>query len=128
MFSLRDTLAAVLLGVQMPSNDSNNNPAPVAKKGKKKSHKKKSKKSKPEIQQSQEEDDDNDYESLSDSSDKEQQDDEEELIPGVSVVASSTQGQSESTKLAAAMIYHYESTQLGEKYSYMGIMIMLTNS
>lgn len=114
MFSLRDTLAAILLGVQMPGNDSNNNPVPTAKKGKKKSHKKKSKKSKAEINQTQEDDDDNDYESLSDSSEKGQLDDEEEeFIPGVSAAVTSGQTQNESTKLAAAMIYQYESTQLG---------------
>jgi len=110
MFSLRDTLAAVLLGVQMPSNDSPTTSATGAKKGKRKSNKKKSKKPKAEVRQQAEEDDDNDYESLSDSSEK--ADDDEEVFPGVSVV--STQGPSESAKLAATMIYYYESTQLGK--------------
>lgn len=111
MFSLRDTLAAVLLGVQMPSNDSPTTSATGAKKGKKKTNKKKSKKPKAEVRQQAEEDDDNDYESLSDSSEK-ADDDEEEVFPGVTVA--STQGPSESAKLAATMIYNYESTQLGK--------------
>lgn len=113
MFSLRDTLAAILLGVQIPSNDSpSSTSATGPKKGKKKANKKKSKKTKVEVRQQADEDDDNDYESLSDSSEK-ADDDDDEVFPGVSVV--STQGPSESAKLAATMIYNYESTQLGEK-------------
>ena len=111
MFALRDALASVLLGVQAPSNDSQTDLSTAAKKSKKKAHKKKSKKPKPEVKQQQEDDDDNDYESLSDASEAVDFDDEE-LIPGVG--AALTQSSSESSKIAAALIYQYESTQLGK--------------
>lgn len=113
MFSLRDTLAAAFLGVPMPKD--NNATAVGVKKGKKRSNKKKSKKAKAEVKH-QDEDDDNDYESLNDGSDKEDAD-EDELIPGVAVISAQTTS-SESAKLAAALIYQYESTQLGKLFCF----------
>lgn len=109
MFSFRDTIAATLLGIQIPANDSPSNDV-SQKKGKKKSNKKKApKKKKQDTMKDENDDNDDGFESLSDGSAS----DIEIIMPSVGVTSTQSTTAADA-KVTSALLYQFESTQIGE--------------
>jgi hypothetical protein len=112
MFTLRDTLVSALLGVQIPSADSSSDSATGPKKSKKKSHKKKAKKNSKVV----------DGKVVggaskgSEDSENEDSDDDEEVVDIGHFGAS--EAQSHEAKAISALVYQFESTQIGTYFDF----------
>jgi hypothetical protein len=109
MFSLRDTIASALLGVQITSVDSSNDSSSGAKKNKKKPHKKKTKKS------SKAEERKAVSGTSKESDDTESEDSDDDAVADIGHFGAS-EAQSHEAKVISALVYQFESTQIGTSF------------
>ena len=114
MFTLRETLAASLLGIQISNPEVDTVNGIKKSNSKKKAHKKKPKKKKLDARDREEEEEE--FESIVDGQSVQvDSEDDEEVVPGAALTLSHVAStQAAAAKKASVLAYQYESTQIGK--------------